>query len=57
MLNFRPSLVLQSKIQVNPSILKFQVLLSYIACLMEFFIIILGAENALKCFLCILVAC
>lgn len=50
MLNFGPSLVLQSEIQVNPFILKFWVLLSYVACLMEVFIIILGVENALKCF-------
>lgn len=56
MLNFRPSLVLQSEIEVNPFILNFRVLLSYIACLMGF-IIILGVTNALKCFLCILVVC
>lgn len=53
MLNFRFSLVFQSEIQANPFILKFWVLLSYVACLMEFIIIILGVENALKCFLCI----
>lgn len=52
-MNFRLSLMFQSEIQVNLFVLHFEVLLSYVACLMEFMITGLEVGNALQCYLCI----